>query len=265
MDTAAVNNGKVADNGAISSTKTSIKGSSNLGKDAFLQLLVAQMKYQDPLEPSSDTEWIAQLAQFSSLEEMQNMSSTLSNTQAFTMVGKTVNVVSDGKTIEGVVDSVSLKGSTAYVSVNGNSYKASDVTAVLGETYLQNKYGPRTEKQDVTFDYDDPKDIKISLSMGDGNYAASGVYVAINGKLIDGSNMEYDEKNGILTIKKEAISGLGTNQKYDIAFIFDDSASTTISGKVTLSVKGTQPETPEGPEAPDETDKTEETETKDEV
>ena len=58
---------------------------------------------------------------------------------------------------------------------------------------------------------------------------------------------------------------MGTNQKYDIAFIFDDSASTTISGKVTLSVKGTQPETPEGLEAPDETDKTEETETKDEV
>ena len=42
MDTAAVNNGKVADNDAISSTKTSIKGSSNLGKDAFLQLLVSR-------------------------------------------------------------------------------------------------------------------------------------------------------------------------------------------------------------------------------
>ena len=256
MDTAAVNNGKVVDNDAISTTKTSVKGSSNLGKDAFLQLLVAQMKYQDPLEPSSDTEWIAQLAQFSSLEEMQNMSSTLSNTQAFTMVGKTVNVVSDGKTIEGVVDSVTVKGNTAYVCIDGNSYKASDVTAVLGDSYMQKKYGPKVGKQEVTFEHDAPEDIKISLSLGEGNYAASGLYVAINNKLIDGSNLEYDDKNGILTIKKEALFGLEGGKKYDISFIFDDASSTTISGNVSLQVNGEA-------KTPDETDDTNDTDNAD--
>ena len=43
-----------------------------LGKDEFLQLLVCQMKNQDPLEPEKDTQFIAQLAQFSALEQMQN-------------------------------------------------------------------------------------------------------------------------------------------------------------------------------------------------
>ena len=45
----------------------------NLGKDAFLNLLVTQLQYQDPLEPASDTEYIAQMAQFSTLEQLQNL------------------------------------------------------------------------------------------------------------------------------------------------------------------------------------------------
>ena len=53
------------------------KAGGSLDKDAFLQLLVAQMKYQDPLEPTSNTEYISQLATFSSLEEMQNLNSTM--------------------------------------------------------------------------------------------------------------------------------------------------------------------------------------------
>ena len=68
----SVKDGKI-ENTAIESTKKETKGTSELGKDAFLQLLVAQMKYQDPLNPTSDTEYIAQLAQFSQLEQMQNL------------------------------------------------------------------------------------------------------------------------------------------------------------------------------------------------
>ena len=71
-------------NGEVVNTKSTAavteanknKGSS-LDKDAFLQLLVAQMKYQDPLEPTSNTEYIAQYATFSQVESLQNMASSM--------------------------------------------------------------------------------------------------------------------------------------------------------------------------------------------
>lgn len=56
-----------------SSLQEERKVGSQLGKDDFLLLLVTQMKYQDPLEPTSNTEYVAQLAQFTELEYMQNM------------------------------------------------------------------------------------------------------------------------------------------------------------------------------------------------
>ena len=73
--------------GSISATTAATNSGSTLGKDAFLQLLVTQMKYQDPLNPSTDTEYIAQLATFSQLEELQNLNASYSNTQAYTLVG----------------------------------------------------------------------------------------------------------------------------------------------------------------------------------
>ena len=63
---------------APSGTTTSNNAYNALGKDEFLQLLVTQMQYQDPLNPTSDTEFIAQMAQFSSLEQMQNLNNNFS-------------------------------------------------------------------------------------------------------------------------------------------------------------------------------------------
>ena len=70
--------------------KENTVGTTALGKDAFLQLLVTQLQYQDPLSPQSNEEFVSQLAQFSSLEEMQAMTSSLSNSQALGLVGKNV-------------------------------------------------------------------------------------------------------------------------------------------------------------------------------
>ncbi|UCE67779.1 MAG: flagellar hook capping protein [Candidatus Zixiibacteriota bacterium] len=86
-------------------------GSSNLGKNDFLNLLVTQLRYQDPLEPMQDSDFVAQLAQFSSLEQLSNISTTLgysteldyilsqtiANTMATTIIGK--EVVADGNAI----------------------------------------------------------------------------------------------------------------------------------------------------------------------
>ena len=65
--------------------KTEAKKNDELGKDAFLQLLVAQLRNQDPLEPQDNSSYIAELAQFSSLEQMTNVVKNLED------MGKIVN------------------------------------------------------------------------------------------------------------------------------------------------------------------------------
>ena len=112
-------------------------------KDQFLQLLVAQMKYQDPLQPTSNTEYISQYATFSSLEQMQNMSATLTMGRANEMVGKQVVIhhkeTSAGATqeIEGIVDYVTYENNKAKVFVNGSAYDVDEVYAVLGDSFQQ--------------------------------------------------------------------------------------------------------------------------------
>ena len=59
------------------SSSTRADGTDGLGRDAFLQLLVTQLQHQDPTQPQDDGQFIAQLAQFSSLEQLTNIDSTL--------------------------------------------------------------------------------------------------------------------------------------------------------------------------------------------
>lgn len=109
-------------------------------KDSFLQLLVAQMKYQDPLEPTSNTEYISQYATFSQVEQLQNMASTMDLSRASGYVGQMVQISSTdskGETtvVEGVVDYVKYENQKAYVSIDGELYSADDITAVVDSTY----------------------------------------------------------------------------------------------------------------------------------
>ena len=117
------------------------KSGNTLGKDAFLQLLVCQMQNQDPLNPSTDTEYIAQLATFSQLEELQNLSSGVTTMQSMSMVGKYVTVSttnSTGSTVMegGFVDVVTIKEGKAYVVIGGSEYPAENVTEVYDDAYL---------------------------------------------------------------------------------------------------------------------------------
>jgi flagellar basal-body rod modification protein FlgD len=68
-----------------------------LGRDAFLQLLTTQLAHQDPMKPQADTEFIAQLAQFSSLEQLQGMRGTLDNIAAAFGLPSTVGQTSVNK------------------------------------------------------------------------------------------------------------------------------------------------------------------------
>jgi len=117
------------------------KAGGALDKDAFLQLLVAQMKYQDPLQPTSNTEYISQLATFSELEEMQNVSASMDMSRANALVGQYVfmNVTdSNGKTTypEGQVDYVVYQGGKIYLSVNESLYNIDDLDTVADPEYL---------------------------------------------------------------------------------------------------------------------------------
>ena len=67
---APIEDGKFVESASQSSLSKTNSANNDMDKDAFLQLLVAQMKYQDPLQPTSNTEYISQYAQFSQVEQM---------------------------------------------------------------------------------------------------------------------------------------------------------------------------------------------------
>jgi flagellar basal-body rod modification protein FlgD len=102
-------------------TKTT-KANDSLGKDDFLQLLVKQMQYQDPLDPQDNSAYVAQLAQFSSLEQMTNLNTSMSSSQANSLVGRYVGWTDDkNNTYAGTVTSVKYTNGEAKLVINNGS------------------------------------------------------------------------------------------------------------------------------------------------
>jgi flagellar basal-body rod modification protein FlgD len=109
-----------------------------LGQDDFLNLLVTKMKSQDPMNPQSDEDFIAQMAQFSSLEQSKTMSSdmaTLKTQQevltANGLIGRNVSVT-DGKNqiAQGMVTSVSTGDGSPQVMINGAPYSLDSISSI---------------------------------------------------------------------------------------------------------------------------------------
>lgn len=124
------------------SSKTETGKNNGLDKEAFLQLLVAQMKYQDPLEPTSNTEYVSQLATFSELEEMQNLVANSDRQRAGELVGQTVTVkttTDNGaeRVEQGVVDYVKYEGGKTLLGINGENYNMDDLIAVSDAEYVE--------------------------------------------------------------------------------------------------------------------------------
>ena len=140
---AVVKDGKIQNTANSKDTKEKEKATAAKGydKDSFLKILVAQMKYQDPMEPTSNTEYISQYATFTQVEQMNNMANSMSLSRASEMVGKTVTITQTNpdtkKTteIQGVVDFVTYSGNKAFLNVNGTNYNVDDVTQVIGDEY----------------------------------------------------------------------------------------------------------------------------------
>jgi flagellar basal-body rod modification protein FlgD len=100
--------------------------------------MVAQMQYQDPLDPQSDSDFLAQLAQVSSTEMMQDMSSSMSASKAYSMIGKYVTGTytdSSGasQSITGIASSVYTSSGTSYVEVNSQKIPVANITQVYSE------------------------------------------------------------------------------------------------------------------------------------
>ena len=122
----------------VNEKMTGIKNKQQMGKDEFLTLLIAQLSHQDPTNPMDNTEFVAQMAQFSSLEQMHNRSngfekiaSVMHNNDAISTIGKTVEIEMGTDKITGVVEKV-VRGENPQVFVNGNFYNMEHINAVYG-------------------------------------------------------------------------------------------------------------------------------------
>ena len=122
---------------------TATGGSSSVKSQDFLYLLTMQLQYQDPTNPMDNSEMLAQEAQFTTLEQMENLADSFSKFssvyQANAFLGQTVEVEVDGKTTKGKVDYVDFSdASGASLSIDGRNFPLSSVTKVYPEDTTQN-------------------------------------------------------------------------------------------------------------------------------
>ena len=111
---------------------------STLDQDDFLKLLVTKMSAQDPMNPQADTDFIAQMAQFSSLEQAKSMTADMATLKAQQevltangLIGRSVTVTgSDNKIAQGMVTSVATNDGTPQVVVNGKNYSLDSVSLI---------------------------------------------------------------------------------------------------------------------------------------
>lgn len=101
---------------------------SSLGSDAFLQLLVAELKNQDPTQPMDGKDMVAQLAQMNQTQFTQQLVLYQQESLASSMIGKSVTGTLNGQAITGVVSDFTVQGSSVMLTVNGQPL---NVTSVL--------------------------------------------------------------------------------------------------------------------------------------
>lgn len=120
------------------------RGRANLGNDkidkqGFLQLLMAQLKFQDPLNPVKDSEFLSQQVQLTQVDKMEELVKLIKGdsvlSQASSVIGKKVDIRdSDGFITTGVVESASFANGTAGLMINGNNYTLDQIVKIYGNS-----------------------------------------------------------------------------------------------------------------------------------
>ncbi|RKI44242.1 hypothetical protein D7V86_03695 [bacterium D16-51] len=233
--------------------KAERKVGSELGKEDFLLLLVTQMQYQDPLDPADNTDFVAQLAQFSALEQMSNLNQTVSNNSAYALIGQEVLVritssTGDVQEVQGSVQKVTLKNGEAYVTIEGKEYSYEDVVQVIDQGYLISTYLPSIMEQNQEYIHHDPHDIEVSgIDLGSNGYEADSFAVILADAsntdrcaVIDPKYLSFDKEKNVLTIDKTVLEGVSAG-KYVLVFAFDNAGKTVVADKVTLEITGVPP------------------------
>lgn len=139
-----IKDGKIVESVSTSSTdKQKTQAGGTLDYDAFLQILCAEMQYQDPLEPTSNTEYIAQLATFSQLESNLSMQKTMEASSANDLVGKyvimkvTSSTTGETNYASGIVDYVMHQNGKTFLSIEDNLYSLDDLDTVADYDYVE--------------------------------------------------------------------------------------------------------------------------------
>ena len=110
--------------GPLSATGSADLNASGIGLQDFLKILLTQLTYQDPLKPMDNQQFMAQIAQFTTLEQTQQLNSkadamlsTQASLQSVGLIGRTVDVTTSSGTASGTVASLSLSGDTPSISI----------------------------------------------------------------------------------------------------------------------------------------------------
>ncbi len=135
-----INNIQANNTSSAYASNTKSENSTDLDKDAFLQLLVTQMRYQDPMNPGDATQYMSQLAQYSSLEATMNISSTLEKGNALSLVGQyvimdTTDSAGNSKMVSGLVQYATVKDGETMLSIDDVYYPAEDLESVVDYDY----------------------------------------------------------------------------------------------------------------------------------
>lgn len=138
MPVDATNSANSASNVVTYSTTATRTPKQTLNSDDFMKLLAVQFQQQDPMKPMEDTAFIAQMAQFSALQQSNTMSKEMTllrsdqqNLAAYSMLGRTVTVKdADGNSVSGEVSAVNSTDDGPALVVNGKLYALSSVTRI---------------------------------------------------------------------------------------------------------------------------------------